>query len=609
VQKFLGMQITRQLACFLLIAVAGPVMGTQLAFAQAGKSTAVPPFQNQAPFQLNINSNLVILRIVVRDADGKPVEGLQKEDFQVLDRGKEQAITQFEVETAVPLPSTSTTATAAGQTGQPSKPAMPDSFLALYFDDLNTPDADLIYARDAADHYLAAHLQGKDRVAIFNSAKMLSDFTDDPKQIHDALAKLRTSGRSAMRIHDCPDLSDYQALQITEQENPTYSEAWQKALDEAVTLCHMGNTGGGGQAAEADIPKNGSVPLGDSQLAGIIRSMARNIVFQTGIQARSNLLALERVVGYLSQMPGRRTVILVSPGFLAEGEQLSLDRLIDHALRSQVAISSLDPRGLALLMTADASQKYISGHPGTAERLDTQRELVATGVLAEVAEGTGGKYFHSSNDLKAGFGELAGSPVYYLLAFAPAGLKQDGGFHVLKVKLAEKHKGFSVQTRRGYFAPKNEADAKAEARKQAASEAEAQSEEQIREAMFSKTDSQQLTVGLGGKLSEGNGSSRQLSLISHLDAKPLHFQKEGEHNLNTVTFVFAVFDEKENLVIAQQRTAHLSVLDRELPALLKDGINMNMDFQLKPGTYRIREVVTDSEEHHLAARSTTIKVP
>ena len=151
--------------------------------------------------------------------------------------------------------------------------------------------------------------------------------------------------------------------------------------------------------------------------------------------------------------------------------------------------------------------------PGTAERLDTQRELVATSVLADIAQSTGGEFFHNNNDLKAGFAALAGSPVYYLLGFAPSGLKQDGGFHALKVKLAESKKGFNVQTRRGYYAPKNEAEAEAEARRQAASEVDAQSQQQIREAMFAKTDSQQFQVGLGGKLQK-----RQAACASFLSS-------------------------------------------------------------------------------------------
>jgi VWFA-related protein len=86
--------------------------------------------------------------------------------------------------------------------------------------------------------------------------------------------------------------------------------------------------------------------------------------------------------------------------------------------------------------------------------VDSAREFVATDVLAEVAQGTGGEFFHSNNDLRAGFGALAGSPVYYILAFAPTDVKVDGKFHALKVTLTEKHSGFSLQARRGYFATK-----------------------------------------------------------------------------------------------------------------------------------------------------------
>ena len=303
-------------------------------------------------------------------------------------------------------------------------------------------------------------------------------------------------------------------------------------------------------------------------------------------------------------------MILVSPGFLSESEKYPLDEVIDRALRSQVIISSLDPRGLALLLrAADASQKWIPGNPGTADRLDTQRELVAQDVLAEVAQDTGGTFFHNNNDLQGGLGALAGSPVDYVLAFAPNDLKDDGKFHSLKVKLAEKHDGYSVQARRGYFAPRSEAEAAAEAKRQAAFDAEAKEEEQIRDAMFSKNMSQQLHVGLGGKLSDSQNGMRELSLVSHLDAKELRFEKDGEHNANTVTFVFAIFDPQDNLVTARLRRAHLNVADAQLESLRKDGVSVNMRFQLKPGTYRIREVVTDSEEHHMTAVSTTLKVP
>ncbi len=580
--------------------------------AQSSDKAAAQSNGSQAPFQLKAESNLVVVRVVVRDANGKPVAGLQKEDFKLLDRGKEQSISQFEVETSSP-PSPNPGTIPTPEKAAPPIKESPDKFLALYFDNFNTSDQDMIYVREAAERYLAANIRARDRVAIFTSEKMLSDFTNDPQQIHNAVNNLKTSGRSMLRIHDCPDLSDYQALQITQQENPEYSDAWQVALDEARTRCAIqapSGDAGDGPLTDVKPPTSRPQPLSDSPLASIIRSMARNVVFQSELEARANLQGLQRAVDYIARMPGERTVILVSPGFLSESEKYPLDEVIDRALRSQVIISSLDPRGLALLLrAADASQKWIPGNPGTADRLDTQRELVAQDVLAEVAQDTGGTFFHNNNDLQGGLGALAGSPVDYVLAFAPNDLKDDGKFHSLKVKLAEKHDGYSVQARRGYFAPRSEAEAAAETTRQAVFEAEAKEQEQIRDAMFSKNMSQQLHVGLGGKLSDSQNGMRELSLVSHLDAKELRFEKDGEHNANTVTFVFAIFDPQDNLVTARLRRAHLNVADAQLESLRKDGVSVNMRFQLKPGTYRIREVVTDSEEHHMTEVSTTLKVP
>jgi len=550
--------------------------------------------------RLKVTSNLVVVRVVVRDAQGKPVKGLRKEDFKLFDSGKEQPIVQFEAESAVEPPSSPVVAHRPEQAGAALSPALPGRFLALYFDDLYTSDTDMIQVRQAADNYLAANLQPTDRVAIFTSEKMLSDFTSDPKQIHEALSRLRASGRAPAPGHDCPDLSDYQALEMTKTagkvdlNNPwNTGDAWGLAFQEA---------------SQRDcLPSKN--PIANKNF---LLSRASTVVGQAEILARSNLRELEEVVKYTSQMPGQRTVIFGSPGFLLEGDQFQLERIIDQALRLQVVISSLDPRGLAVLMRqVDASLPYIpsgGASAGAMHRLDQNREVVAGDVLAQVAEGTGGEFFHNNNDLKAGFGRLAGSPGAYILAFAPKDLKPDGKLHQLKVTLAEKETGYGIQARRSYFAPRNEAEAKAEAKEVEASSAADQGQEQIREALLSKTESAQFPVVLDAKVSEGQGETHELSLLSHVDPQSLHFQKEGDHNLNTLTFVFGVFDQKENLVIAQQRHANVDVADGQLPEFLRAGMNLDMAFQLKPGSYRIREVVTDSEQR-LTTLSRNVDIP
>lgn len=115
------------------------------------------------------------------------------------------------------------------------------------------------------------------------------------------------------------------------------SDAMQLALDEAIHQCHMTTT----EALQA------------------IPAMARSLVDQTQILSRTSLQELEGIVQYLSQMPGQRTIVLVSPGFPSQSEQRQLDQLIGRALRAQVVISSLDPKGLALLMReADVTRVY-----------------------------------------------------------------------------------------------------------------------------------------------------------------------------------------------------------------------------------------------------------
>jgi VWFA-related protein len=586
------------------------------------QATDQSPAQTQIPFKIQVKSNLVVVRVVVRDSKGKPVEGLKKEDFKLFDQGKEQSIAQFEVERSDVVTSGPTSVSAPGRAASlPTSrsavlPAMPGKFLALYFDDLDIPDADMMQARNAADRYLATNLQPRDRVAIFTSGKMVTDFTADPKQIHDALYKLQSSSRLLTREHNCPDLSDYQAYQITQFSNDTNIDAWRTALDEAA---HRGcggrdesrsdgiespaGTSTGSVAGNLEKPETDSYP---------ILLLANRIVEQARVQSLADLTQLDEVVKYISHMPGQRTILLVSPGFLSQNVQYQLDRTIDHALRSQVVISSLDPRGLPLLMRdVDVTNEYTAtGSAIRSQRAsDFARERAATDVLAETAEGTGGEYFHDNNDLKAGFGAVAGSPLSYILAFAPTDAKLDGKFHTLKVVLTEKQKGASIQARRGYFSPKNEAEVGAEAKQPDVPEADAQIQEQVREALFSKTVIRQLPVVLFAQRAKNLGETRDIAFSTHLETKSLRLRKADDHNANTVIFALAIFDEKQHLVATQQKRALIHVPDTQLQAFLKTGVDAEMTFNLKPGPYTVREVVTDAEDHKMAAFSNDVKIP
>ena len=80
---------------------------------------------------------------------------------------------------------------------------------------------------------------------------------------------------------------------------------------------------------------------------------------------------------------------------------------------------------------------------------------LTSSLQLEGTDGTGGTFFHNSNDLETGFKSLAEGPEsVYLLELSLDNAKPDGASHDLKVKVDRV--GLQIQARRGYFIPKPE---------------------------------------------------------------------------------------------------------------------------------------------------------
>ena len=143
--------------------------------------------------------NLVMVPVVVRDAKGKAIGTLQKEDFQLFDKGKPQVISKFSVEKAGEAVIPAEVATddaaienAAGATAASKTPApIAQRFVIYLFDDVHTSIRDLIQVREAADRHLSESLDATTRTAIFTTSGLGNlDFTDDRQKLHAALLKL-----------------------------------------------------------------------------------------------------------------------------------------------------------------------------------------------------------------------------------------------------------------------------------------------------------------------------------------------------------------------------------------------------------------------------------
>jgi hypothetical protein len=302
-------------------------------------------------------------------------------------------------------------------------------------------------------------------------------------------------------------------------------------------------------------------------------------------------------------MPGQRTMVLTSPGFLIQTEEHLVDGLVERALRSNVVINSLDARGLyAPVPFGDASQNPIMTPrridlTGKKEQLLLRRHEVAADVLRILATDTGGVFFHNSNDLEGGFRRVGALPeAFYILGFSPENLKLNGRFHRLQVRLNPGAK-YTIQARSGYYAPAKPADPAAQAR------------EEIEQAVFSRDETNELPVEIQTQFFKMTDLNARLSVLTRLDLRFVQFRKESGRNINNLVIVAALFDRDGKYVTAKEKRLELRLLDGSLERLNRSGVMSKISFDVRPGKYMVRQIVRDSEGAQLSAISRTVEIP
>jgi VWFA-related protein len=568
---------------------AAPSPVTQSESNQASSEIAT----HDEPTTFKVNVKLVLVRAVVRDSQGHAVGNLRQEDFQVFDKGKPQVITQFEVEQPGTLTAKARQKAVENSSDAPSTDSTPNSrnaaaaperFVAYQFDDVHLEFGDLARVREAAERHFAT-LRPTDRAAIFTTSGVTTlDFTDDRAKLHEALLRLQPHPISRSFGFDCLKISYYQADLIVNRRDP---EATQVAMQEALTC------------APTTIPTAvGSiqgVPLGNAQT--IVSSTSAGILSAGEHESRVSLGSLEDVIRSISRMPGQRSIVLVSPGFIVPQLQYQYTEIIDRAVRSQIAINTLDARGLYVVVPyGDASQGGPYAPPPGKTAIEIAAAKANEDLLEALADGTGGVFVHNNNDFDEGFRRAAEAPAYsYVLAFVPQNLKFDGSFHTLKVTLKNPQK-LTLQARRGYYAPKNFANP------------DEQAKQEIEDAMYSQEELHNLPVNLRTQFFKASDEDAKLIVLAHVDVKRLHFRKVDGRNDNVLTCVSALFNRNGNFIQGTQKVVTMRWKDETLERKLDSGITLKTSFDVKPGSYLVRLVVRDAEGQMMSAENGTVEI-
>jgi len=564
-------------------------------------ATSSPPPQSAAPSDssgaevsshdtaptFKVRVNLVQVRVVVRDSQGNVVTNLKKEDFQLQDNRKPQTISTFNVETpeshavVATVPSTPTTETSpAIEPSVPLAPALPQRFVAMVFDDTDMLMEDVVTVRVAATRMFES-LAPSDRVGMYTtSGQLTQEFTADHDRLKESLLGIVPHPLSTAKgSHDCPDINYYEADQIV---NFHSSQALAVATEEAIQCAFRGDrTQQAAAQALAQGEADRTASAGDQQTEYVYRH-------------------LEDTMRRLSGMPGQRVMVLISPGFILTQNTREGGDLVDRANRANIVINTIDARGLYTPdLLGDITDPPVDTvkTAGFKSSYRIQSQLAQSEILGQLADGTGGTFFHNRNDIDQGLRRaVAAPPLSYLLGFSPQNLKVDGRYHTLKVTLAGKQK-FTIHARHGYYAPRSLKDP-AEAAKQ-----------EIQEAIFSQEEIHDVPIELQTQFFKTDQTQAKLAVLTHVDVKGIHFRKAAGRSNDDLTFATAIFDENGNYVIGGEKIVQMHLLDPTLNRLSHSGFTVKSSFDVKPGTYLVRLVVRDAEGEQMAARNGAVVIP
>ena len=510
----------------------------------------------QGGLVLKMSGDLVLTNVVARDRKtGEFVRGLKPADFSIYENGKRQQLSTFDFETvemATPLKEATVSGLATGVSGGKavvvtSPEELRNHRLIVMFFDLTSMQAeDLDRAVDAAQDFLRDKMQPADLVALVSlgdTLKVDQDFTANKNALFHKVAVYNGS------------------------EGEGFAEGATSSSNQAEDTT-------GYTADESEY---------------------------NDLNTDRELFALRAVAQSLEKITEKKSLLYFSGGISRDGieNQASLRAAINAAVRSNLAIYSVDTRGLqAVSPLGDASTGSLRGtgaFNGGALTNNMNANYATQEVMATLSSDTGGKAFFDSNDFAPAFAQVQhDSSAYYAIGFRSSNLLRDGRFRKLTIKL--NRADVKLEYRPGYYAPADfkhsgKEDRERELEEQLASDLPATDMAVYLDALYFRLDENRFFV--------------PVSLI--VPGSQIPFVKGGDKDKATLDIMGEVIDEAKRPIGQARETVKLN-LDSAQQARQKN-IQYTTSFNLPPGRYHLKFVVRENQTGQMGSFEADLTLP
>ena len=569
------------LAPLLLLLSVGSV-----AYAQ----TTPPPARPQDDV-VRVYTDLVQTDVMVFDRQGRFVDGLTKDNFELRIDGKPRPIQAFEKITAGSDEESQLAAARGTPTINIKRPVPLDRgrIVFFYIDDFHMDLSGTVAAKKVITTFIEKEMGQNDQVAIASATGQigfLQQLTNDRSILKLALERL-TSRSYSVRDSDNPPMTEYEALLIDRLDRDVF--------DFFVTETLRLNPG-----------------MSRDTAAHIVRARAQAIQSQAARLNDNALIGLERLVQSAKNLPGRKLLFFLSGGFLIEnrrGDSISKLRNITNAsAKGGVVIYSMDTRGLvATLHGADVEKAY---DPFARLSVSTHGELAASqDGLNALAADTGGKAIFNTNELKQGLAPaLKETSTYYLLAWKPdAESQKQRKFRNLEVRLID-HSDLTVRVRKGYYDLDPPAPVTAKETSQPAKTQSAPAK--LRETITAPYPERGLPILLSADYYDVADKGPLVSTSILIPAEFLVFSQEPDGKIKAITDVSGVYFDVKGV-------SQLSFLERittttdsvESVKINSSEITFTYPAKLPPGLYQVRVAARDEKSGRTGSVHAWIEVP
>lgn len=549
---------------------------TLIALAQTQpKPTASP---EQADDVIKIFTDLRQTDVMVFDAQGKFVDNLKREDFELRVDGKPTPITFFErVEAGAGDEEAQWLRVRERPT--PTKDPVPTTYgrkVLFFVDDIHLSQTSIVQARDLIQKYIDYEHTENDEVQIVSASGRVGFFqqlTDNKIVLRKATERLTYYQRTG-RDYDNPPMSSYQAFQIERGDTDTLEYFVDEMLKRNRFLTRRVAT-------------------------DLVRARAANAMRQTTQWVLKTLGALDQTIREAANLPGRKLLFFISDGFLVNSNYTDMSNAIrslgSNAARAGVVIYSIDARGLAVPLVNDGTGSDPSGRLLRA----SQGEVFAfQDPLNALAQDSGGRALFNNNDLfTAVENGLKETSFYYLLGWTPERTDDNPNkFRRLELAVIGRP-DLTVRVRKGSFnleRPKREETAKPKP-----------VEAKLQEALVAKTPVRELPVAMAVSYVDTPDKGASLSVSMEIPTEVLSSNGDDEKLSASVDFAGAVFDQEGKSTSTFGQRVTLS------EALKTDGRRLKYTHIVfpRPGLYQVRVAARDALSGRVGTAKSWIEIP